>query len=109
MLTNYCLVLIGLASSVNCIGVFLSTYTDYNYANCIVASLPSLAIWLLLHKGECNLNQSKDDSFVERVAKNNNWNNGDRLKIQEIFLINCFVFVITLVWKTIHSLAMAQI
>ena len=33
MLTNYCLVLIGLASSVNCIGLFLSTYTDYNYAN----------------------------------------------------------------------------
>ena len=25
-----------------------------------------------LNKGECNLNQSKDDSFVERVAKNNN-------------------------------------
>ena len=25
-----------------------------------------------LNKGECDLNQSKDDSFVERVAKNNN-------------------------------------
>ena len=24
-----------------------------------------------LNKGECNLNQSKDDSFVEWVAKNN--------------------------------------
>ena len=24
-----------------------------------------------LNKEECNLNQSKDDSFVERVAKNN--------------------------------------
>ena len=24
-----------------------------------------------LNNGECNLNQSKDDSFVERVAKNN--------------------------------------
>ena len=24
-----------------------------------------------LNKGECNLNQSKHDSFVERVAKNN--------------------------------------
>ena len=24
-----------------------------------------------LNKGECNLNQSKDDTFVERVAKNN--------------------------------------
>ena len=50
-----------------------------------------------LNKGECNLNQSKDDSFVERVAKNNSWNNGDRHKIHEIFLINCFVFIITLV------------
>ena len=25
-----------------------------------------------LNKGECDLNQSKDNSFVERVAKNNN-------------------------------------
>ena len=24
-----------------------------------------------LNKGECNLSQSKDDSFVEQVAKNN--------------------------------------
>ena len=66
-----------------------------------------------LNKGECNLNQSKDDSFVERVAKNNkkniSWNNGDRHKIHEIFPINCFVFVITLVWKTVHSSAMTQI
>ena len=57
-----------------------------------------LAIWQrYLNKGECNLNQSKDDSFVERVAKNNSSNNGDRHKIYEIFLINCFAFVITLV------------
>ena len=62
-----------------------------------------------LNKGECNLNQSKDYSFVERVAKNNSLNNGDRYKIHEIFLINCFVFVITLVWKTVHSSAMTQI
>ena len=62
-----------------------------------------------LNKGECNLNQSKDDSFVERVAKNNSWNNGDRHKIHEIFLISCFVFIITLVWKTVHSSAMTQI
>ena len=33
--------------------------------------LGDLATFLLLKKGECNLNQSKDDSFVERVAKNN--------------------------------------
>ena len=36
-----------------------------------------------LNKGECDLNQWKDDSFVKRVAKNNNWNNADRHKIQE--------------------------
>ena len=40
-----------------------------------------------LNKGECNLNQSKDNSFAERVAKNNSWNNGNRHKIHEIFLI----------------------
>ena len=62
-----------------------------------------------LHKGECNWNQSKDDSFVERVAKNNSWNNAYRRKIHEIFLISCFVYVITLVWKTVHSSAMTQI
>ena len=62
-----------------------------------------------LNKGDCNLNQSKDYSFVERVARNNSWNNRDRHKIPAIFLINCFVFVITLVWKTVHSSAMTQI
>ena len=62
-----------------------------------------------LNKGECDLNQSKDDSFVKRVAKNNNWNNGACHKIHEIFLMNCFVFVIILVWKTVHSSAMTQI
>ena len=61
-----------------------------------------------LNKGECNLNQSKHDSFVERVAKNNSWNNRDRHKIHEIFLINCFVFVITPVWKTVRNSAMTQ-
>ena len=61
-----------------------------------------------LNKAECNLNQSKDDSFVERVAKSDSWNNGDRHKINEIFVINCFVFVITLVWRTVHRSAMTQ-
>ena len=51
----------------------------------------------------------KNDSFVERVAKNNSLNNGDRHKIHEMFLINCFVFVITLVWETVHSSAMTLI
>ena len=54
-------------------------------------------------------NESKQDSFVERVAENNSWNNGDRHKIHEIFQINCFVFVVTLVWKIVHSSAMTQI
>ena len=43
-----------------------------------------------LNKGECNLNQSKEDSFVERVAKNNSWNNGDRHKIHEIYQLSLF-------------------
>ena len=62
-----------------------------------------------INKGECDLNQSKDDSCVKRVTKNNNWNNGDRHKIYEIFLINCFVFVIILVWQPVNSLAMTHI
>ena len=62
-----------------------------------------------LNKGECYLNQSKEDSFLKLVAKNNNWNNGDRHKIHEIFLFNCFVFVIILVWQTVHSSAVTQI
>ena len=37
--------------------------------------LPAYISWrsgcYYLHDGECNLNQSKDDYFVERVAKNN--------------------------------------
>ena len=41
---------------------------------------------------EVNLNQTKEDSFVECVVKNNGWNNGVCHKVQEIFLINCFVF-----------------
>ena len=62
-----------------------------------------------LNKRECDSNQSKVDSFVERVAKNNSWNNGDRHKLYEIFLINCFVPVKTLVWQIVHSWAMTQI
>ena len=44
-----------------------------------------------------DLNQSKVDSFVSRVAKNNDENNGDRHKIFTIFLTNWFVLVITLI------------
>ena len=62
-----------------------------------------------LNEEEYNLNQSKDGSFVKRMIKNNSWNNGDCPKIHEIFLINCFVFVIILVWQTVHSSAMTQI
>ena len=48
------------------------------------------SVYCDLNKGECDLNQSKDDSFVKRVAMNNNWNIGDRHKIHEIFLIVLF-------------------
>ena len=83
----------------------LCMYLDTNLLN-----HSNLAIWLQLFKQrKCNLNQSKDDSFVERVAKNNSWNNGDRHNIHEILLINCFVFVITLDWKRVHSSTMTQI
>ena len=61
------------------------------------------------NKRECDLNQSKDGSFVKWVAKNNSWNNGARHKIHGKFLMNCFVFVIILVWQTVHSSAMTQI
>ena len=64
---------------------------------------------MILNKGECDSNQSKDDPFVKRVAKNNSWDNGVRHKIHEISLINCFVFVTVLVWQTVHSSAMTQV
>ena len=64
---------------------------------------------LLFKQRRMRFNQSKDDSFVERVTKNNNWNNEDRHKIQEKFLINFFVFVVTLVWQTVHGSATTQI
>ena len=47
------------------------------YSMCSVYSTPESGIagrrsgYCYLNKGECNLNQSKDDSFVERVVKNN--------------------------------------
>ena len=62
-----------------------------------------------LNKAECNSSKSKDDFFVEWVAKNNSWNNGDHHKFHEIILIKCFVFFVTLVLKTVNSSAMTQI
>ena len=91
---------------------WLVNYDSFHAANKSVYSLSSFTWWsgnCYLNKREWNLNRSKDDSFVERVAKNNSWNKSDRHKIHEIFLINCFVFVITLVWKAVHGLAMTQI
>ena len=45
--------------------------TDFRFRH----ELPPLYTWrsgyCYLNKGDCNLNQSKDDPFVERVAKNN--------------------------------------
>ena len=46
-----------------------------------------------LNKREWNLNQSKYGSFVERVAKNNSWNNGDSHKMHAISL---FIFLFSL-------------
>ena len=46
-----------------------------------------------LNTEECNLNQTKDDSFVERVVKNNSWNNGVFLKVHEIVQINSLFFI----------------
>ena len=43
------------------------------------------------------------------MAKNNSLNNTDRHKIDEIFLINCFVLVITLLRQIVHSSLMTQI
>ena len=43
----------------------------------------------VLDKKECDFDQSIVDSFVERVAKNNSRNNGDRHEILKVFLKNC--------------------
>ena len=61
------------------------------------------------NKGELSLNQSNFNSSVKRVAKNNSKNNGGRHKIHKIFMMHCILLAITLVWKTVHPLAMAQI
>ena len=65
---------------------------------------PNMRVFLQysVNKEECDLNQSL-------LAKNNNWNNGDRHKIHEVFLINCFVLVTVLFWRTVHSFGMTQI
>ena len=39
---------------------------------CLMIKYPWRSGCFDLNKGECDLNQSKDDSFVKRVAKNNN-------------------------------------
>ena len=61
------------------------------------------------NKEECDLRQSVVDTFVERVDKNNSGNSGDRHRISKIFLINCFILIITLVLKTVRSSAIAHI
>ena len=47
-----------------------TTYYHDHSQRCLDGRVVCLAI-CYLNKGECNLNQSKDDSFLERVAKNN--------------------------------------
>ena len=43
------------------------------------------------------------------MVKNNNKNNSDHHKIHKISVTNCFVLVITLIQKTVQSLALDQI
>ena len=79
-------------------GIWFQFYNASNKDTYFLLTWYYLVIWPLLFKQrECDLNQSKDDFLVEWIAKNNSWNNGDRHKIHESFLINSFVFVITLV------------
>ena len=58
-------------------------YTDSKETvSCLLPHLPSMQLlkgiktwrsgYCYLNKGECDLNQSKYDSFVKRMAKNNN-------------------------------------
>ena len=83
-----------------------SCYTSFSFA--WIGN--NLAIWLLLFKQRgTQFKPIKRRLFCWTVAKNNSWNNGDRHKIHEIFLIICFIFDITPVWKTAHSSAMTQI
>ena len=65
-------------STATCLMLLYTIYHSWRSGDCY------------LNRGECDLSQSKDDSFVKGVAKNNNWNNGDRHKIHEIFLIVLF-------------------
>ena len=83
----------------------------------VIAALTWQSDCCYLNNGECNLNQSVDDTFVERVAKI--LLNGrprttaeaiaTATKFMRFSLFNCFVFVITLVWKTVHSSAITQV
>ena len=47
------------------------TYPVFNSRKNLDQILSDLAN-VILNKGECDLNQSKDNSFVKRVAKNDN-------------------------------------
>ena len=55
-----------------------------------VFKVEKLLIYLVSYqnKGDCDLNQSNVNSFVERMAKNNRGNNGDRHTIFIISLLN---------------------
>ena len=73
------------------------TLIPQKFSTCVIDSLVSQELrfvfdftYYYFNKRECDLNQSKDDSFVKRVAKNNDWNNGDCHKIPEKSLIVLF-------------------
>ena len=57
-----------------------------------------------LEKEECNLKQTKDDFLL------NVWPRTiAETMVHEIFLINCFIFDIAVVCKTVHSWAMTKL
>ena len=71
----------------------------------IIASLETWQGKCYRNKGECYSNQSNINSFVQWVAKNDSGHNGNHHKFHNFFLIDSFVLVITLVWRTVHSLS----
>ena len=92
-----------------CFLIFLAMKAGERSLDVVVNKCVILCCNCYQNKGELSLNQSNLDYFVKRLAKNNSKNNDSRHKIHHIFLTDYFVLAITLVWKTVHTLAMAQI
>ena len=98
--------LTGKTSSVS----FILTYrTHWSAKNRWVRSSLYLVVWLLISEQRRMGFKSHVGSFVEWAAKNSGGDNGDRHRITKVFLINRLILVITLVWETVHTSAIAQI